>query len=162
MAVRLSALSTGRTLLPRNIIICSISGTHFCYRLSKPQGLVRPEGLGKFKNLPHGVSNLRSLLHLIKHVCLYISSLQKQCLLLISTETITDKGRMITPLDRASFQQLVQLANKGGFTEKKKNNTIVPHGHQHWICIFASDTHEPACSSHIILHQRRQPTFSRL
>jgi hypothetical protein len=27
-----------------------VSGTHFYYRLSKPQGLVRPEGLGKFKN----------------------------------------------------------------------------------------------------------------
>jgi hypothetical protein len=28
----------------------SASGTHICYRLSKPQGLVRPEGLGKLKN----------------------------------------------------------------------------------------------------------------
>jgi hypothetical protein len=28
----------------------SASGTHFCQRLSKPQGLVRPEGLGKLKN----------------------------------------------------------------------------------------------------------------
>jgi hypothetical protein len=27
-----------------------LSGTHFCYRLSKPQGLVRSEGLGKFKS----------------------------------------------------------------------------------------------------------------
>jgi hypothetical protein len=27
----------------------SASGTHFCYRLSKPQGLVRLEGLGKVK-----------------------------------------------------------------------------------------------------------------
>jgi hypothetical protein len=26
-----------------------VSGTHFCYRLSKPQGLVRPEELSKFK-----------------------------------------------------------------------------------------------------------------
>jgi hypothetical protein len=26
------------------------SGTHFCYRLSKPQVLVRPEGLGNSKN----------------------------------------------------------------------------------------------------------------
>jgi hypothetical protein len=26
-----------------------VSGTHFCQKLSKPQGLVRPEGLGKFK-----------------------------------------------------------------------------------------------------------------
>jgi hypothetical protein len=26
-----------------------VSGTHFCWRLSEPQGLVRPEGLGKFK-----------------------------------------------------------------------------------------------------------------
>jgi hypothetical protein len=25
------------------------TGTHFCYRLSKPQGPVRPEGLGKLK-----------------------------------------------------------------------------------------------------------------
>jgi hypothetical protein len=30
-----------------------VCGTHFCERLSKPQGLVRPEGLGKFKNSPH-------------------------------------------------------------------------------------------------------------
>jgi hypothetical protein len=28
-----------------------VSGTHFCYRLSKPEGLVRPEGLGKFKKI---------------------------------------------------------------------------------------------------------------
>jgi hypothetical protein len=27
----------------------SISGTHFCQRLSKPQGLLQPEGLGKSK-----------------------------------------------------------------------------------------------------------------
>jgi hypothetical protein len=27
----------------------SASGIHFCQRLSKPQGLVRPEGLGKLK-----------------------------------------------------------------------------------------------------------------
>jgi hypothetical protein len=27
----------------------SASGTHFCYRLSEPQGLVRPVGLGKLK-----------------------------------------------------------------------------------------------------------------
>jgi hypothetical protein len=28
----------------------SASGTHFCFRLSKPQGLVRLEGIGKLKN----------------------------------------------------------------------------------------------------------------
>jgi hypothetical protein len=37
----------------------NVSGTHFCYRLSKPQGLVWSEGLGKFKNSPHRVSNPR-------------------------------------------------------------------------------------------------------
>jgi hypothetical protein len=39
----------------------SASGTHFCYRLSKPQGLVRPGGLGKLKKIisPHGVWNPR-------------------------------------------------------------------------------------------------------
>jgi hypothetical protein len=31
--------------IPRNIISFNVSGTHFCYRLSKPEGLVRPEGL---------------------------------------------------------------------------------------------------------------------
>jgi hypothetical protein len=36
--VRLSALLSGRVFS---------SGTHFCYRLSKPQGAVRLEGLGK-------------------------------------------------------------------------------------------------------------------
>jgi hypothetical protein len=41
MAVRLSALRTGRVVLPRNIIFLL---------LSKPQVVVRPEGLGKLKN----------------------------------------------------------------------------------------------------------------
>jgi hypothetical protein len=36
-----------------------VSGTHFCWRLSKPQRLVRPEGLCKFKNSPYRVSNPR-------------------------------------------------------------------------------------------------------
>jgi hypothetical protein len=36
-----------------------VSGTHFCYGLSKPQGLVWPEGLGKFKISPHRISNPR-------------------------------------------------------------------------------------------------------
>jgi hypothetical protein len=47
MAVRLSALRAVRALLPRNFF--PVSGTHFCYRLSKPQGLVRLEGLDKLK-----------------------------------------------------------------------------------------------------------------
>jgi hypothetical protein len=44
MAVRLLALRAGRSLHTE-----ISSGTHFCWRLSKPQGLVRPEGLGKLK-----------------------------------------------------------------------------------------------------------------
>jgi hypothetical protein len=44
------------TLRPRSIPqkhYFPASGTHFCYRLNKPQGLVRPEGLGKLKKLIH-------------------------------------------------------------------------------------------------------------
>jgi hypothetical protein len=41
----------------------SAPGTRFCYRLSKPQGLVRPERLGKLEekknHSPHRVSNLQ-------------------------------------------------------------------------------------------------------
>jgi hypothetical protein len=33
----------------------SASGTHFCWRLSDPQGLVLPKGLGKFKQLIPGI-----------------------------------------------------------------------------------------------------------
>jgi hypothetical protein len=40
---------------PQKYYYFYVSGTHFCYRLSKPQGIVRPEGLGKFKNSPHEV-----------------------------------------------------------------------------------------------------------
>jgi hypothetical protein len=29
----------------------SVSGTHFCYMLSKPQGLLWPEGLDQFKKI---------------------------------------------------------------------------------------------------------------
>jgi hypothetical protein len=32
----------------------SASGTHFCYRLSEPHGLVRQEGLGKLKKFTSG------------------------------------------------------------------------------------------------------------
>jgi hypothetical protein len=39
-----SALRAGRDLLPMNI-----PSTHFCQKLSQPQGLVRLEGLGKQK-----------------------------------------------------------------------------------------------------------------
>jgi hypothetical protein len=45
MAVRLSALRTSRTLLPRNIIILM-----FLVLISVRGWVVRPEGLGKFKN----------------------------------------------------------------------------------------------------------------
>jgi hypothetical protein len=66
MAAKLSALRTGHTFLPRNIFF-NVSGIHFCYRLSKPQGLVRQEGLGKFKISPHRVSNPRQILQ----ICFY-------------------------------------------------------------------------------------------
>jgi hypothetical protein len=44
MAVRLPALRAGRPLLPKEI-----PGTHFCQRLSRTQGIVQLEGLGKLK-----------------------------------------------------------------------------------------------------------------
>jgi hypothetical protein len=47
MVVMLAASCTGHALLPRNIF--SASGTHFCWRMHKPQGLVQLEGLGKVK-----------------------------------------------------------------------------------------------------------------
>jgi hypothetical protein len=47
MAVK-TALRAGRALRPQNIFF-SVSGTHYCYRLSTPQGLVQLEGLGKLK-----------------------------------------------------------------------------------------------------------------
>jgi hypothetical protein len=40
----------------------SASGSHLCQRLSKPQGLVRPEGLGQLKKYIHFiVSRTRDL-----------------------------------------------------------------------------------------------------
>jgi hypothetical protein len=47
MAVRLSALRTGRTLLHKNIIFQFV--ILISVRLSEQQGLVLPEGLGKLK-----------------------------------------------------------------------------------------------------------------
>jgi hypothetical protein len=43
----------------------SVYGTHFCQRLSKPQGLVWPEGLGKLKKklIHHIGSRIRDLNH---------------------------------------------------------------------------------------------------
>jgi hypothetical protein len=50
MAVGLSASSIDRALHP-DLFIISIYGTQFCYRLSKPQGLVRQDGLDKLITL---------------------------------------------------------------------------------------------------------------
>jgi hypothetical protein len=52
MAVRLSAPRTGRFLTPQKHYFYA-SGTHFFSRLSKPQGLVRPEGLSKLIKIIH-------------------------------------------------------------------------------------------------------------
>jgi hypothetical protein len=41
----MSALRTGRCFTPQKHYFYA-SGTHFCWRLSKPQDLMRPEGLG--------------------------------------------------------------------------------------------------------------------
>jgi hypothetical protein len=38
---------------PQKHYYFSVSGTHFCWRLSEPQGLVWPEGLGKLKKFFH-------------------------------------------------------------------------------------------------------------
>jgi hypothetical protein len=46
MAVKLSALRIGRRFALQKHYL-SASGLHFCQRLSKSQGLLRPEGLGK-------------------------------------------------------------------------------------------------------------------
>jgi hypothetical protein len=37
---------TDPTVTPQKHYYFNVSGTHFCWRLSKPQGLVRLEGLG--------------------------------------------------------------------------------------------------------------------
>jgi hypothetical protein len=49
MTIRLSALRTGCALLPINIIFLHV--VLICQRQSKPQGLMRTEGLGKKKSL---------------------------------------------------------------------------------------------------------------
>jgi hypothetical protein len=52
MAVRLSALRVGRrSTLQKHYF--SASGTPFCQRVSKPQGLVRPEIMGKLIKIVH-------------------------------------------------------------------------------------------------------------
>jgi hypothetical protein len=61
MAVRLSALRTGRCFTPQKHYFYA-SDTHFCKRLSKPQGLMGPEGLGKLiKIIPLIGSRTRDL-----------------------------------------------------------------------------------------------------
>jgi hypothetical protein len=47
----LSALSTGRVLLPKNVTFLFV--VLISITLSKPQGLVQPEGFGKLRKLIH-------------------------------------------------------------------------------------------------------------
>jgi hypothetical protein len=89
MAIRLSALRTGRALLPRNI---SASGTHLCQRLSKPQGLVRPEGLG----------NLKKKIHLIRSRTRDLPA----CSIVPQTSYVTD------PEYQYDLQQLLPMSSR--------------------------------------------------
>jgi hypothetical protein len=50
MVVSLSASSSGHILLLRRIFI-SVSGVQFCFRLSKPQGAERPEGIDQLMKI---------------------------------------------------------------------------------------------------------------
>jgi hypothetical protein len=52
MAARLSALRAGRRFRPQKHHLPA-SGTHFFYRLSKPQGSVRTEGLRQLIEVIH-------------------------------------------------------------------------------------------------------------
>jgi hypothetical protein len=56
MAVGLSALGTGRRFTPQKYYFYP-SSTYFCYRLSKSQGIVRPEAVGKL--IRHSLTSLR-------------------------------------------------------------------------------------------------------
>jgi hypothetical protein len=54
MAGRLSALRAGRALHPRNI-----PGTHFCYRLSRPQGHSAAGKIRSIENNPMAPSGVK-------------------------------------------------------------------------------------------------------
>jgi hypothetical protein len=56
MAERLSALRTGRALLPKNIIFFLLL-VFILLEADKPQGLVWPEGLGELKKYIHRIGS---------------------------------------------------------------------------------------------------------
>jgi hypothetical protein len=64
MAVR-SALRAGCVLLPRNTF--PAAGIHFCYRLSKPRELVRPEKISLKKFSAHQVGVVEWCLNLLRY-----------------------------------------------------------------------------------------------
>jgi hypothetical protein len=53
MAVRFVSLTHRQRSFLQKHFFSSVCGTHFCSRLSKPQCLVRTEGLGKLKKFNH-------------------------------------------------------------------------------------------------------------
>jgi hypothetical protein len=56
---------------PQKHYYFDVSGTHFCQRLSKPQGLVRPQGLGKFKKDPKLLNNIVGIKNSNKYIVIY-------------------------------------------------------------------------------------------
>jgi hypothetical protein len=63
MAVSLPAVQDDHRFVPQKNYF-SVSGTHFCYRLSKPLDLVRVEGLGNFSlSLSLFIKNINLVLH---------------------------------------------------------------------------------------------------
>jgi hypothetical protein len=98
MAVRLSALRTAHTLLPRNIIFLLLV-------LISVRGSVRPDRLGKLKNF----------IHLIGSQTRYIAA--HSIVLQALHYCLPNVDRLLLLLN-----VFVQLANKRGFTKKKKKS----------------------------------------
>jgi hypothetical protein len=59
MAARLSALRANHTLPPGFFLFLKVPGTHFCWRLSRPQGHYGRKDEVNLKNPPHRDLNPR-------------------------------------------------------------------------------------------------------
>jgi hypothetical protein len=137
MAVRLSALRAGPRFTTDKHYF-SASDTQFCYRLSKPQGLLRPEGLGKLiktNNSPLRVSNPRP------------SGLQNRALLLITVNVVLSSPILVTLMMKALRSSETSVLTRATWRNIQEDAILHSHRHENLTSYVSGHLHAPTALS---------------
>jgi hypothetical protein len=138
----------------------SASGTHFCWRLSKPQRLVRPEGLGKLKKcIQRKVGNAHKYIYLMSADCSnYISTVKMEAVPAPKFKCTSTRLHGTIPVSY-TFAELQSLRVTRMINVKGWGRTLPVVSY--YANASPKEYHENRCLRYPILRQRIDPSTSQ-